>query len=376
MMEKVSFEFLSNPFPAPKEDASEEEKKQHRRLRVVTLYKGICLICDGFAQSLLKGHLAQRPDIEFAYAPADRAETGRVELPEDTDLLFLGRPDAFIRSGYREFVIDHESKRHGCFLDSPTGATGDAIRYQTRLYRSLLLDIPRFPQRHAVRDYAVLTRRWTCVDGVNRLVWALSGVTGFSTLMLTLILVNENHRQTLRDQVRALGTWKPTHRPSAGAEILVRFDAPETLEGLPDGLEQGRLPGQFQAEAVAVESSEGGSKLSFRPRMLQLQPDTQKDRGGWVLDLDLERRVYLSPVRYELIKRLWPEREVRKEELLKEFNLTNENNLERRASDLNSALLAGRLDWEVNAIKKAKTYRLETFDEADHRRGPKGRRRR
>jgi hypothetical protein len=366
-MEELSFEFLIDPF--------EELNGTPRRLHVATGFRGDYALRDGFAHGLLRERFANRSRTEWGYAPVHTSETEMLELKPGTDLLFNGRSNILAKSRYQGPAAKVAKKTQFTFIDDGTGACGDSIRIGSRVFPAKVLNVPGWPHRRCIRDFAVLVRQWQHFAGEERVLWAIQGITGFGTLLLSAMLLDDALRQTLRKDVRELVQSNIHQRPERATEILVRFDVDglTDLENVLNRIRPGApLPARFEVEAVAVARRHGGPEIFVRRRMLELVRDSRRKRGGWLLDPETEEQVHLTPAQYDLMVALGPNRDAAVSDLVSALGI-GDNTLQQRVSGLNRVLEAEGLEWSLDHLRKEKRYRLVPIEEA---RGKRGRSRR
>jgi hypothetical protein len=175
------------------------------------------------------------------------------------------------------------------------------VAYGGKLFRRHDLDVA-VPFTRCDVDYALLFSRRVEISGAEHLVIALAGLSTLGTLGLALILVDDERRKMLADQVRELLPWRAGLRPDLGIEICVRISVAgeAQLMRLPNKLEFA-----FRVDAVVVSSRLPGSREVQKVRT-EAEPEIVliPARKGGVVRLPGAAQVKLPQTRFALLRLL------------------------------------------------------------------------
>jgi hypothetical protein len=268
--------------------------REGRRLLVATAFDGDFWLRDGYAWGLVREKLHGRDDVEFTYVnPAIVADPAP---PAGRDVLFIGRPKLFTQSALSPLAARLAVRARGQFLDYPSGAPGDSIRYDGHVFTRRELEAWPDHYKRTDRDYAVFLNATEMVAGEVRRLVSFSGIGALGTLCLLLLLSNLKHRQKIVEEISALLPWTPSLTPRDFMEVCVSVSvngdaALRNFLNVPNPT--------FGVEAVMVQ---GADAPCFRMEKARLQLIPGEHGGGSVVIDGAAEPLDLGASRFALLR--------------------------------------------------------------------------
>lgn len=357
--------------------------RRGRRWEVATLIDGDVALRDGYAHSLIRHCLRDRSDVDFRYTRAWSVYDDSDPLPPEVDVLFLGRPKPFAASQLAECVkhLEGRGRMYGHFVDPNNGQTGNSVGYgpprEGRYFTQHELEEPFGRYQRCDQDYGILMHRRDRVGDDTRTLVAIAGLGTLGTLLLAVILADDERRKQLAREAHALAPLGQHHLWGQCIEICVRVEVPgeEHLSSLLNSLSSGAPAFQFQVDAVAVAMEDGKKDVRIRedrPTALELHAGDTVERGGHVRLTHAGQAVALPAQRFALLQRLIDApQQASKKDLCRHLGLLTKPRPGRRAEPNYNALQKLVFDLNKNLKKDQsvgeRNLRVVRFDRTEKR---------